>query len=458
MEAIERVGTWWVPQAPRKRVPGRLTFNVEGGIRVELDGSVGDLAGDGAVLLGLCGGTKYTLINAESVNSTLSIRRGKIIHEAIKASLGYEGEHFRAPEEMVLALVSLRVSRMEQWLGAHTFSQDWIDQGYRLTWTPPPDFTCELDRVSFAIRSSLGTGWEYPDTPSFRESVLIQITSRDQPGLPWDDWRDSYVNPIQDLVTLGTDHATGLLVVGALTPTQLRSLRARRRPDLTGSVFYASRGTRGPSTESLMPGEMLFTLQDMRPSFVDSWLSLRRELSVVLDLFLSTIYSEGMYLEHRFLNYVQASEILHRKTMRNEVRPVAEHRKLVRRILSSVDQEDAKWLKDQLGSSNEPRLARRIEELVQDVGEPPIRVIGPDVSKFARLVRNMRNDLTHGNKPSEEIDYASMLFLSESLRLLLQAVFLRRLGASATDVEKLLIATRRYQRLLRWPVRDSVGS
>jgi ApeA N-terminal domain 1 len=63
----------------------------------------------------------------------------------------------------------------------------------------------------------------------------------------------------------------------------------------------------------------------MNPSFIPAWLRLRKELSVVCDLFLSTIYSDHMFLEHRFLNYVQAAEILHRKTMKTLVTPPHVH-------------------------------------------------------------------------------------------------------------------------------------
>jgi hypothetical protein len=77
-----------------------------------------------------------------------------------------------------------------------------------------------------------------------------------------------------------------------------------------------------PRTEDeriVRPDDMLFTLADITDHFsetIDTWLRISNELDSVCNLFFSVQYRES-YVEHEFMNAVQAVESYHRRRFKN---------------------------------------------------------------------------------------------------------------------------------------------
>jgi DNA-binding transcriptional MerR regulator len=187
---------------------------------------------------------------------------------------------------------------------------------------------------------------------------------------------------------------------------------------------------------------MLFTLGDIADDFqsvMERWFAISDDLETVCNLFFGVQYTPTLNLENRFLNVVQAVESYHRRRMKNEVLPKADHKRLKSAVLSKVDAEHKIWLEGLLAYSNEPRLEHRIRELTEKAAE----VINPLVTnkeEFARKVKDTRNYLTHYDKHLKDkaARGVELFWLTQKLSYLLQACFLIELGLPLEKCAKLL--------------------
>ena len=71
-----------------------------------------------------------------------------------------------------------------------------------------------------------------------------------------------------------------------------------------------------------------------------------------------------MYVEHRFVNMLQALESYHRRIRPPTADKIAEHGRYVAKVLESVPSEQKKWLKDKIKRLPEIRVAERLKEFV----------------------------------------------------------------------------------------------
>ena len=133
-----------------------------------------------------------------------------------------------------------------------------------------------------------------------------------------------------------------------------------------------------------------------------------------------------------------AAEWFDRAIEDNFVIPKAEFKAKRRAILDAVPGDERDWLMDTLNSANEPRLTRRLERLVEGIGEEG-RLLVPDGPRWAKACSKLRNQLVHSDGTSTASAAAApLLFLARSVYYSVVARLLAEAGAGSTAVRALL--------------------
>jgi hypothetical protein len=136
---------------------------------------------------------------------------------------------------------------------------------------------------------------------------------------------------------------------------------------------------------------------------MQSWFKVTEELRQVCDLFLSVQY-RTLFMENRFLSFVQAAEGYHRASPRFNQAVLSEekHHSRIEEILSTIPEQYNSWLDSKLKYSNEPNLRHRLNDLCKDNQE----VIEPLVGSVGGFVDNV---VKERNRPAFRFKCSSPL-------------------------------------------------
>ena len=113
---------------------------------------------------------------------------------------------------------------------------------------------------------------------------------------------------------------------------------------------------------------MVFKFQDIKEQLsmiLNTWLFMYEKLEPAMNLYFSTINNEELYIDNKFLSFIQGLETFHRRTTDNLSISEREHQDRISKILDSVPEQYRNWLNEKLIYSNEPSLRRRLKELLE---------------------------------------------------------------------------------------------
>lgn len=154
-----------------------------------------------------------------------------------------------------------------------------------------------------------------------------------------------------------------------------------------------------------------------------------------------------MYLDQKFLAFVQAIESYHRRMITNYEIPEDYHKKRLEEITRAVPENHRKWLQERLAYSNEPTLRRRMRDMMDkcsDVVKPNKSVRNAYISKTV----NTRNYLTHydSSLESKTAKGEQLRDLTQGLKLLLEISLLKELGFESKDINEFYSRNWEYKR------------
>jgi hypothetical protein len=442
-------GYWWIPDRPRLRRPGRLSFSPEVGIELIIQGGLGgdEAFGPGyfPVVLGRSAGTNVTLFECLIVPQKTSMSgRGVLIQSAFEASLGVEGGHFEIRDQLVMQYVSVDFTRLHDWMATASFSDESpaFDE-YTVRWKRPPPIQQKTGSVVVTFAKGRHHERAYGEPPVLKE--LSEITFEHPTGLSWERWKPEFLDPTRDLLAFGLGQPTFMTDIHGFDDVR----RPRKRLPRRLSLFYKTGQRPIRSGRILFPDEMTFSLPrllEAQPDFMASWYRVRGDYPIVWDVLLSARFGEPMFLAHRFLNFAMAGEVLHASVFGNEFEPPEVHTARKDRVLSALEPEDRDWLVRKLQNTNLPSFSKRIEDLVERLGDTSDRITGPR-GKFVARITKRRNNLAHRGKG--ERDALTFYWDTEALLLILEGNLLLEMGMALEAVDHLLRHTWRYRRVER---------
>jgi hypothetical protein len=249
-------------------------------------------------------------------------------------------------------------------------------------------------------------------------------------------------------------HLTNLLALAVVAPVRPIEVQGwLPRPDADPRAAMAAIQVllplyTSPKEDEIHFFDMLFSypsIKDKFPALLTNWFQKREALQPVFDLFFGALYNPNPYPVTTFLNYVQAIETYHIRTMSNEVDPPDLHRERVRAILATSPAEHRSWLADKLSFSNRATLAQRLQEVI-DLYPFPVTAQAGSHGAFITRVRDTRNYLTHYDPPlAEKAQKGGYIKgLSMTLGTLLEGLVIHELGFPLDEVRQMQRKRRRF--------------
>jgi hypothetical protein len=147
-----------------------------------------------------------------------------------------------------------------------------------------------------------------------------------------------------------------------------------------------------------------------------------------------------MTVENRFLNAAMAAEALHRATIPSTRARVNLRNKATKVWLSQFPEAERQLIRARVSQYvNDPTLANRLSELTDKAGEA-FRVLVPDAAAWVKLVKDIRNDLTHQEgAPKVQVNSAEMFILAESVAMLVFICFPVDLGHGSDKLKDMIV-------------------
>lgn len=159
-----------------------------------------------------------------------------------------------------------------------------------------------------------------------------------------------------------------------------------------------------------------------------------------LQIYIDTLYNKHLYTQNKFLNFVFALEIYHKRKFKS-FDPAKEtgNRKRVDRVLSKVQKKDAEWLRSKLEKQKETtNLETRLSDLFRlYVYITKSLKINTKIS-IGKIVQTRHRLVHHSEKasPSKLLNDEAMDITTQKLRIVLQSIFLSEMGFDEEFITK----------------------
>jgi len=175
------------------------------------------------------------------------------------------------------------------------------------------------------------------------------------------------------------------------------------------------------------------------------------KLESVLALTSSADYQIGTYYSSQFLSYAQALETFHRRTRKGRFEDHDAYKPtlavLKRAIPENLQGDYRKRIEAGLNHLNEWALLQRLYDLY-DLEARNICRLFPDRNRDMRLIRDVRNYLTHfedrKGRMEKYVQERPFVILTRKLRFFVEICLLRSIGMDDAAKSKLLALVREY--------------
>lgn len=442
---IRRLGYFWLPETPERRIAGELVISDGGNIELRLFAPLhdtfdalkaslasehlrisrinGEVECDGFVTLERCFYTKQTLSNPDLSPSTVYV------------TTAFIGVGFDANEKIELNSFNFTVEGLELWIGrtwrSLAMSEGPKVDGIRIIHHEPISvqlangMRCTI-RPRMQIKSS-------DNNANVNHSHVIELES-DQ-LLPLDAFR-SVAFKIVNLIVFGLDKCVAIMDVKGTTVVSVASNPEAAPVQETLAIYYQSI----PFPErppKIARHHILFGFADIEPNLeniLNNWLQAYDRIGPSLHLFLSVKNESQEFVEQKFLALVQGLETYHRRTTTETLMSAEEFENVKTDLLAACPKEHRDWLDVRLTHANELPLRKRLRELFEQFED----LFGSrkEISMLVGRTVDTRNYLTHyeAEGESKAADGNDLRRLRYRLEVLFQLLLLGVLGFSYAEV------------------------
>jgi hypothetical protein len=419
-------GYFWAPNMPERRVRGRLRWGHQVGelqleqiLRVIPNASTDKIACiQGRALLG-----EQLCLTDCHVRSLDSADVKGLQTWTVNGTL----EGIDAPDPVIRG-IDVRLAALRPFYGSPHVSvpQRGSEQGrdtLQIQWRSSPEVRVDLGDVELVFDDD----WTIDGTAS-----ALSLTAH--PRLRLLSGRDTSEAELKTIL------GPVLLFIGVFSgaPAEVRELRLLL---VDGREVRSLSGRRPIVTPVGLPRPWL-ALGNLAPldRTFPAWISLHEELPRAL-VMLAEYHRAGpaSSWEDRLLYLARFVEQYHRKRHGSLRMPKAEFRARREQVRDRLDGELGTWVDGLIAHGNERRLAERLQELIDDLGDIVADAL-PDPGLFGQAVTDTRNYYTHYS------DYLAdraatgweLVLLTKRMWLVVRALLLRELGFSDAECRALL--------------------
>ena len=480
-KGIRHSGFWWLPPDSDKRLAGRLEYDADEGLVLELYGSFHPRSDSRLRKYPIIQG--YTDSDKRITLQNCWPRRRRGLHAELGTTelavgMALVGYHFDSVKDIRFSRVLIRYAHLDEWMSESglsvghgefvTSQENWHARRVWLSEDPSTDYggttpSQFIDRYWSVVRNE----HLVPITVPFEDREVVfrivnhtnekplQVTTGQQAWVEvrWTEERllsDSWpiANHVRDFLTIAIGSPTyPIEIKGLVIPvgnSGFRQVAILRPEDLSVAAKGAAR-----------PREMLFELSTVRDEFqhlLATWCEKADALKPVYDLYFSTQYNPHMYVHSAFLSLTQALETYHRRTFGGVYQSDAEYRTklyqmLVQAIPADLDQGFKESLrKGTLKYANQYSLRKRLKEITDRIAEEvTLDFLASKKARgtFVGRVCEIRNYLTHYDPDEErEVEPSELGNLYRQLEQILRICLLEEMGLSFARIKEMLKSRR----------------
>ena len=321
IEEFEYKGIWWLPDKPNEKVSGTLIFTSNKGAILDLIGSLKNIKDldkmlNTEIILGISSNGKHiTLYKCFETKSSFSSQGFPT--SSFYAKLVFVGAHFQNSEDIKFKSISVHYVHLDEWVNLSGFDIKYVRKEKEVIIkykTPEPIHANISDWLKILINIQ-ATGPSISlvqKEATIKQKTKIKIeTSKDK---SFKDYQ-KVICHIQDFLSLGIMEPVHPLAIAGLTEVNKKMIEDKSHfPPV--EIFYRLLDI-PKGHKPLLPTDMLFNFNDISTRFeffLRNWFEKMDLLEPVYNLYFGTLYNPRMYLEHRFLNLIQAIESFHQRT------------------------------------------------------------------------------------------------------------------------------------------------
>lgn len=435
-------GYFWLPDTPKKKIPGTLTIQDGGRIELEIvgyfhddiksiheentfDRIVGKIEHDGYITLDDC----FYLQKNSISKSTL------LVHRALS------GVAYDKDEDITFNSVSFSMDCLDEWVHISGFSVE-TDLEYYVTtikYIPP-------EKMSFFLTNGMELEIGFSHTfPLVANTTEAKITQKAYFKLKSEELRplDDFVNIIYKLthfICFATDEIVSIKNLEAKSNNIQREINVEKKISIPIPLYYKSL----PYTEKTPKKSwnlMLFTFKTIEANaekIFNAWIDAYDTLSPAFNLYFATKSNTKKYLEEQFLGLIQGLETYHRRSSQETFMEQGKFDILVSEIKSHCSTEHLEWLDGCLKYGNEISLKTRLRRVMKPFQEK----LGNSKNreKLLQQIVDTRNYLTHYSVTLKDktAQGEELWRLCETLEVLFQLHFLKLIGFSDEEINTIV--------------------
>lgn len=388
--------------------------------------------------------TSYKLDNIESESITTLLQAEEV----------FVGIHFERDEDIKFKKLSVQYSYLDQWINVSGFDVTHKDGEFIIKYKQPTSIQAVIDddlKIFINFRSTYSSSIQ--NGPTVIQETCITIEPSEEKSL-YDYLKMMY--HIQNFLSFGVTEPVYPKAIEGETEANRKMIgEIIHYPPV--KIYYTFIGITKES-KGLLPFQMFFSLEDISDKFeyyIQNWFKRVELLEPIYSLYFGTLYNPHMYLEHQFLNIVQALESYHRRVHGGDYQERDKYLKglyitFVRSIPNDLDSGFEESLKRKLKYLNEYSLRKRLKEILNNCSLNLPKSFGDKRAQelFIEQVADTRNYLTHFDVELKEkaVEGGALYSLLKKLKVLVEVCLLREVGFSDDNISNLI--SKRYKRTI----------
>jgi len=182
-------------------------------------------------------------------------------------------------------------------------------------------------------------------------------------------------------------------------------------------------------------------------SIMQRWYSYYNDLNSVLNLFFTTMFNDGLYLNHQFLLLAQAFEVYHNrhKNFSSYASNPNSFKRRISRVKKRVNKLDGEWLEEKLHYANQKTLANRLKDIL-NLHPVEVKKLIRNKHVFADKIRYTRNYYTHFDEKLKSrgkiATETELLPMTIKMQALLKICIFKDLGITGKPIDEIIRGTK----------------
>jgi len=426
-ESIKFKGIWWLPENENQKIHGTLSFSQETGIFLETS-DIFDLEKfaqfqSHPIILGISqNGKKITLSNCQYSKGNINYRGfGSSI---LRSQFMFSGVHFFEELQIRFYKLSVSCTDLDVFVDTNGFDiqDEVVDEKLivRIKYEKP-----NSKKVKINDQFEVGVGFSFSG-PN-RSIVQSEISMQQQTYLIVRSINEEI--PFKEIFRIINEFINLLQLATQRLPYFIKVIGYFNQANdnhLNPIEVYFQPIESIKSKKSIIPQELLFSYNDLTDKQIVNWFKIYPKYQNAIHLYSSLFFEERLFIETRFINIVQALEVLYNSKFGSKVLKEHEFKRKILLVLNYLPDDMKGWVNGVMSNSNYVPLKPKIKNLLTQKSDFLEGLIN-DFDDFSSKVRDTRNEFIHQTKHKKTFHNKDELVISIMILTFLFEIYLLEL-------------------------------